>query len=177
MKKPKIISKKVIYKSGLSEVISAKVRLPNSKVVEWDYFANADVVAILPLDKQGNVYLCQEWRPAFRKDLIQVPAGHCLGRSEKARLQQVHNELREETGMDAKKVTKLISYAPSARIKYLLHLYLAQDLFPSQKSPDEDEFIKVLKMSFNRAYQMFVEDDKLTTGSTKMALIMCKDLI
>src|SRR3989338_4823065 len=112
MNKPKIIEEKVLYKSGLSEVISAKVKLPNGKIVEWDYFGNADVVVILPLDKEGNVYLCKEWRPAWRKDILQLPAGHCLSKTEKGRLKQAHNELREEIGMDAKKLTKLISYAP-----------------------------------------------------------------
>ncbi len=172
MSKPKIISEKVLYKSGLSEVIEAKVELPNGKIVEWDYFGNADVVAVLPVDKKGNVYLVKEWRPAFRKDFIQIPAGHCISKTEKGRLKQAHNELREEIGMDAKKLTKLISYAPSARMTYLLHLYLAQDVYPSYKDPDEDEFIEVVKMPFKKAYKMFVEDWNLTTSSTIIGLVL-----
>jgi len=174
---PEIISEKVLYKSGLSSVISAKVKLANKKIVEWDYFGNADVVAVLPLDKDGYVYLCKEWRPAFRKDIIQIPAGHCIAKTEKGRLKQTHNELKEETGMDAKTITKLLVYAPSARMNYLLHLYLAQDLFPSPKDPDEDEFIEVVKMPFKKAYKMFVLDWQLTTGSTVMALVLAKELI
>lgn len=177
MKKPKIISEKVLYKSGLSEVIEAKVRLPNGKEVFWDYFGNADVVAVLPVDDQGNVYLVKEWRPAFKKDITQIPAGHCPYKTEAGRLKQAHNELREETGMGAKKLTKLISYAPSARMNYLLHLYLAQGLFPSYKDPDEDELIEVVKMPFKKAHKMFVEDNKLTTGSTITALVLAKDLV
>ena len=125
---PKIISEKVLYKSNLSEVISAKVKLGNGKIVEWDYFGNVDVVAVLPIDKDGNVYLVSEWRPAFRKDIIQIPAGHCPAKTEAGRLKQAHNELREETGLDAKKLKKLLVYAPGARMNYRLHLYLAQDL-------------------------------------------------
>ena len=170
--KPKIISEKVLYKSNLSEVISAKVKLRNGKIVEWDYFGNADVVAVLPMDSNGNVYLVKEWRPAWRKDLIQIPAGHCLYKTEAGRLKQVHNELREETGMDAKKINKLVSFAPSARMNYKLHLYLALDLFPSQKAPDEDEFIEVIKLPFKKAYKMFVQDWNLTTSSTITALLI-----
>ena len=177
MNKPKIIEEKVLYKSGLSEVISAKVKLPNGKIVEWDYFGNADVVVILPLDKEGNVYLCKEWRPAWRKDILQLPAGHCLSKTEKGRLKQAHNELREEIGMDAKKLTKLISYAPSSRMNYSVHVYLAQDVSPSYKDPDEDEFIEVIKMPFEKAYKMFVKDWKLTTGSTTIALVLAKNIV
>ena len=177
MSKPKIIEEKVIYKSGLSEVISAKVKLPDGKIVEWDYFGNEDVVAILSIDKEGNVYFVKEWRPAFRKNIIQIPAGHCPFKTEKGRLKQAHNELREETGMGAKKLTKLISYAPSARMNYLLHLYLAEDLYPSYKDPDVDEIIEVVKIPFKKAYQMFVKKWQLTTGSTMIALLMARDLI
>ena len=92
-------------------------------------------------------------------------------------MKQVHNELREETGMDAKKLTKLITYAPSARMNYKVHLFLAEDLFPSYKDPDEDELIEIVKMPFKKAYQMYVVENKLTTSSTIMALVLAKDLI
>lgn len=174
MKKPKILSEKVLYKSGLSEVIEAKVKLPTGKIVEWDYFGNLDVVAVLPIDSDGDVYLVKEWRPAWRKEIMQIPAGHCTAKTEAGRIKQVHNELREETGIDAKKISKLVSYAPSARMNYQVHLYLAQDLFPSYKDPDDDEFIEVIKMPFAKAYQMFVKDWHLTTSSTILALNMAK---
>lgn len=175
--KPKIISEKVAYKSHLSEVIISKIKMPNGKIVEWDYFGNPDVVAVLPIDKDGNVYLVSEWRPAWKQDIIQIPAGHCPLKTKVGIEKQVHNELREETGMDAKKITKLISYAPSARMNYKVHVFLAQDLFDSFKDPDEDELIKVVKMPFNKAYKTYIEENKLTTSSTMLALILAKNLV
>lgn len=177
MKKPQIVSQEVVYKSGLSEVIVAKVKLPSGKIVEWDYFGNPDVVAVLPIDSQGNIYLVSEWRPAWKKDIVQIPAGHTPSKTKSGILKQVHNELREETGLDAKKITKLLSYAPSARMNYSVHLFLAQDLFKSFKDPDEDELIKVIKIPFKKAYQKYVEKNELTTSSTIMALIAAKDVI
>lgn len=175
--KPKILEEKIVYKSGLSEVIVAKVKLFNNKIVEWDYFSNLDVVAILPLDKEENVYFCKEWRPAWRKDLIQIPAGHCQYKTEAGRVKQAHNELREEIGMDTKDLVKLVVYAPSARMNYKVHLYMAKGLFKAHKAPDEDEFITVVKMPFAKAYRIFVKEWKLTTSSTILALVLAKDLI
>ena len=177
MTKPKIISEKVLYQSNLSKVISAKVKLPDGKIVEWDYFGNEDVVAILPIDKEGNIYLVSEWRPAWRKEIMQIPAGHCSSKTEVGRIKQVHNELREEAGIDAKKIRKLVSYAPSARMNYKVYLYLAEDLFPSYKDPDEDELIEVVKMPYKIAYKTFVEENQLTTSSTILALVMSRDKI
>lgn len=113
---PEIISEKVLYKSKLSEVIEAKVKLHTGKIVEWDYFGNCDVVAVLPVDTDGNVYLIKEWRPAWRQDVIQIPTGHCTYKTEPGRLKQVHNELQEEIGMDAKKLKKIVKFATYARM-------------------------------------------------------------
>lgn len=173
--KPKVLSEKIVYQSPLTKVISAKVKLSTGKVVDWDYIDNANAVAVLPLDDDGNVYLCKEWRIAWKKYVLQIPAGTCTAEDEKGRIQQVHNELQEEIGMDARKITKLISYMTSARINYVPHVYLAQDLFPAKKAPDEDEILEVIKMPFDKAYEMFVSGKELTTSYTIIAFLMAKD--
>lgn len=173
--KPKILSEKVVYQSPLTKVLAAKVKLSNGKEVEWDWIDNADAVCILPIDKEGNVYLCKEWRVAYKRDILQIPAGTCTAEDEAGRLAQIHNELREEIGMDAKKITKLISYITSARINYMPHIYLAEDLFPSTKDPDEDEILEVIKMPFDQAYDMFVSGKELTPSYTIVAFLMAKD--
>lgn len=175
MKKPKIISEKIVYQSPLTKVISAKVKLSNGKVVEWDWIDNANAVAVLPLDKDGNVYLCKEWRIAWKKYVLQIPAGTCTAENEEGRIQQVHNELQEEIGMDARKITKLALYMTSARINYIPYVYLAQDLFPSAKNPDEDEILEVIKMPFDKAYDMFVSGKEFTPSYTLVAFLMAKD--
>lgn len=173
--KPKVLSEKVVYQSALTKVISAKVKLSNGKIVEWDYIDNANAVAVLPLDKDGNVYLCKEWRIAWKKYVLQIPAGTCTAEDEEGRIQQVHNELQEEIGMDAGKITKLGLYMTSARIKYVPHVYLAQDLFPSRRDPDEDEILDVIKMHFDKAYEMFISGKEFTPSYTLVAFLMAKD--
>lgn len=170
--KPKVISEKVVYKSPLTKVISGKVKLSNGNIVEWDWIDNADGVAVLPVDKDGNVYLVKEWRAAWKKDVIQITAGSCVTEDEKIRIEQVHNELREEIGMDAKKVEKLISGYASGRINYQIHVYLATDLFPSKKDPDQDEILEVIKMPFKEAYDLFVSGKEKTTSYTLLAFLL-----
>lgn len=76
--------------------------------------------------------------------------------------------------MDASKITKLASYLTAARINYIPHVYLAQELFPSTKDPDEDEIIEVIKMPFQRAYDLFISGEELTTSFTFVAFLMAK---
>ncbi len=174
--KPKIISEKVVYKSSLTKIIATKIKFSNNRVADWEYIDHANGVGILVLDKAKNVYLVKEWRPAWKDYVLQIPAGGCTASDEKGRIKQVHNELREEIGLDAKKIKKLISFMGSAKINYMPYIYLATDLFPSTKAPDEDEYVEVIKMPFKKAYQMFVSGKVLTTSYTLVAFLMAKDL-
>ncbi len=173
--KPKILSEKIVYQSSLTKIIATKVKMTNGKVVNWEYIDHANGVGVLPIDKDGNVYLCKEWRPAWKDYVLQIPAGTCIARDEKGRIKQVHNELREEIGMDTKKIEKLASFMVSGKINYMPHVYLANDLFPSYKDPDEDEVLEVIKIPFDKAYERFVSGKIPTTSYTLIAFLMAKE--
>lgn len=100
--KPKVISEEIVYESPSTKVHLARVQFPGGKIVEWDHVHGFHVVAMLPVDKDNNVYLVREWRIAWKDYLLQIPAGSCEAENEPGKLKQVHNELREEIGMDAK---------------------------------------------------------------------------
>lgn len=174
MAKPKVISEKIVYESYLTKVISAKVQLANGNLVEWDYIDNANGVVVLPIDKENNVYLCKEWRPAWKDYLLQAPAGSCVTEDEEVRVNQVHKELKEELGMDARRVEKLISILGTGRINYIAHIYLATDLYDTKKETQENELLEIVKMPFDEAYQMFVSGQTPTTGYTLIAFLMAK---
>lgn len=176
--RPKIVGlEKTKYESSRLAIRAAKIKFPGKKSVEWEYVEHSGVVGVIPVDKEGNVYLVKEWRLAWKREVLQIPAGVYDGRSEKKRVKQAHNELREETGMDAKRMTKLGSFYGGANIKYVPHLYLARDLFPYPKKPDDDEFVTVVKMPFAKAYKLFVTGKEMTTSGTMIAFFLAKRIL
>lgn len=174
MTKPKILSEEIVYQGPSTKVHLAKVKFANGNTVEWDHAHGGDVVAMLPIDKDGNIYLVKEWRIAWKKEVLQIPAGGCEAEDEKGRLRQLHNELKEEISLDAKKVEKLTSVMLAARTKSLISIYLVSDLFPADKAPDPDEYLEIVKVPFNKAYEMFISGKVLTTSYTIIAFLMAK---
>ena len=173
--KPKILSRKIEYDKDWIKVVSAKVKFENGKTVDWNYISSGDAVAVVPADKDGNVYLSKEWRVAFDKEIIQIPAGSVKSdATEEERIQQVHNELREEIGMDAKKIEKLTFVFGSARNRTSFHIYLATNLFESKKNPDEHEYINVIKMPLDKAVDFFVKNGE-TPNYTIIGLLLAKE--
>lgn len=172
--RPKIISRKIKYKGLWAKIEQVKVKFPKGTVAEWENIIANDVVAVVAMDKNKNIYLTKEWRAAWEKEIIQIPAGICPYKTEKGILEQGRNELREELGLGAKKWTKLITYFFSAREKVKLHILLAQDLYESKKDPDENEIIELVKMPFAKAYKDFFNGTIPTINYTLVGLALAK---
>jgi len=173
--KPKVLSKTISYKGFWFLVERKKIKLQNEKIVEWESIRANDGVAIVAVDNDNNVYFSKEWRPAFEKEILQIPAGECPGKTYKDQLKQARNELREEIGFDAKKWEKLITMIIGGRMKSRVHIFLARDLFPSKKKRSDTEIIEVVKMPFKKAYDLFFKNGVLTTAYTLVGLFLAKE--
>ncbi|TAL48399.1 NUDIX hydrolase [archaeon] len=171
-----VLSEKTMYKSDWMQVILAEVKLSEKQTVKWDYIKTNGFIAIVAVDDKNNVYLVKEWRVAWKDYITQIPAGTCYDTTEEYRIEQVHNELREEIGMDARKVEKLLGPVPmSARENNAIHVYLATDLFESKKEADADEAIEVIKMPFLEAHKLLRSGKIMTTSYTMLGIDAAKE--
>lgn len=175
--KPKILSKKLSYKGNWFKTEETIVRLTTGKVAKWERIIIPDGVVIVPIDKEKNIYLSKEWRVAWEKEILQLPAGQCNGKTKKEILKQARNELREEIGLDAKKWKKLITCGLSSRERGKIHIFLAQNLFDSKKAREDGEIIEVVKMPFKKAYQLLFRKKVLTTSYTLLGMVLAKEAL
>ena len=170
-----ILEKKSLLKSGRIEVISAKAKLANGNLVEYSYTKFPVTVSIVPVDKEGNVYLVREWRIAWERQILQLPAGVCEdGKEEENPSIRARKELEEETGVSAGKLEKLVSAGVSANSNGMHHIFLATDLKETGRNLDENEIIEVVKMPIGKALKMFI-DGELTTAYTILGLSLAKE--
>jgi len=173
MKFPKLISKKVVF-NGDFKVILAKVMLPNKNIfkenfIEW----KGDTSVVVAIDNKNNIYLTKEWRPAWEKKLLTIPGG--IIKHGKTSLQQAREEIREEIGMDARKLDKLITILGGVKMRHSVHIYLARDLFRSTKKRDINEVIGVVKIPFKKAYRLFLSGKERTTSYTIVGMLLAKE--
>lgn len=149
----RILRREVAYTGKAFKVEKALVALPNGREGAYDLVVHIGSVTILPVDQEGMIHFVQQYRVGAEQVLLELPAG-TLDAGEHP-LHCAEREVREETGMGAGKFTLLgdIYLAPGYASEHM-HLYLAQDLFPSPAKGDEDEFIDVEKIPVKRAYQM-----------------------
>lgn len=148
----KTISSQQIFAGRIINVKVDTVKLPDGTTSTREIVAHAGAVAVIPVDQDGSVWLVRQYRKPVEKVLLEIPAG-TMEPGENPQDCAVR-ELEEETGLSAAVWEPILSYysAPGFCDEQL-HLYLARDLKTGTSHTDRDEFVEVVKMSLDDAYQ------------------------
>ena len=167
----KTLTSREVYRGRILRVREDTVRLPNGKTAEREVAEHPGGVGILALDS-GDVLLVRQYRYAFSRVLTEIPAGKREPGEEPFVTAQ--RELREEIGATAGKWTELGALIASPGCYgEVLYLYMAQELTFGDTHPDEDEFLDVVRMPFDRAVELCMTGE-LTDAKTVIALLKGK---
>ena len=147
------LKSEVIYRGRVFTLRKDEVRLPDGNTTSLDILEHNGGIAMIPLDAEGNIWFVRQYRQAAGRVLLEIPAG-TLERTETP-AENVHRELQEEIGMDARRVDLVGAcfLAPGYSSEYM-HIFLARDLFPAALQGDEDEFLEVVKIPLGEALEM-----------------------
>lgn len=149
----KVLSSKRVYEGRIINLRVDTVSFPGGRTGAREVVEYAGAVAIVPVNEKGELLLVRQYRHAVGKTLLEIPAGKLEPGEEP--LSSARRELLEETGFAAEYVTKLISfYSTPGFTTEELHLFLATGLTLKEQDLDEDEFIDVVPVPFERALEM-----------------------
>ncbi|MEQ8201721.1 MAG: NUDIX hydrolase [Syntrophomonadaceae bacterium] len=128
------------------------VELPDGKHSTREVVEHAGAVAIVALDKAGQVVLVKQYRQPVERVLLEIPAG-TLENGEDP-LDCARRELEEETGLVAADWEKILTYfsAPGFTNE-CLHIFMATGLTDGTAKPDYDEFMETVRVPLSEAYQ------------------------
>lgn len=170
----KTLASERIYDGTIIHVRRDRVLLPNGHTSMREIVEHPGGVGILALDRDGTVLLVRQYRYAFGRTLLEIPAGK--REPEEEPFATARRELREETGVTADSWTPLGSLIASPGCyDEVLYLYLAQDLRYGDTDPDEDEFLRVERMSLDELARRCI-DGEITDAKTVCAVLKAKML-
>ena len=167
-----LLRSETVYRGRVFEVRQDFIRLPNGKTAQLDIVDHRDSVTILPLDNEGQIWFIRQYRRPIDDFLLELPAG--VAEPGEDPLTNAQRELREEIGMASGLIQLLGSFflAPGYSNEFM-HVFLAQDLFPSPLPGDEDEIIEIEKISASEAYRL-AEIGKLNDSKSIIALFWAR---
>ncbi|HEX2621446.1 MAG TPA: NUDIX hydrolase [Phototrophicaceae bacterium] len=167
-----IISTRKIYSGRIVNLELHEVVLPDGKLGKREQIYHPGAAAVVALDEQQNILLVRQFRLAAKQITIEIPAGTLY--PEEPPEECAAREMQEETGYKPGLLEPLGGFfvAPGYTTEYI-HLFLATQLIPSSLTGDQDEFIEVLRMSFDDALRMIdageIIDGKTMTGILRVA--------
>jgi ADP-ribose pyrophosphatase len=172
----KKLNSEQLYDGKIVKLFRDTVELPNGKTALREVVRHPGGVIILPIDNDGNVHLVRQFRYAYDRAILEIPAGK-LDHGAESIETAARRELSEETGLEAEEMVYLgKSYASPGFCTEELHVYLARGLKQSDSHPDEDEFVEAVKMPFNELLEQ-VMSGEIVDAKTVIAVLKTKILL
>lgn len=163
------------FKGKIINLRQDKAVLPNGKTVTREVVEHPGGVCVAALDSNDNLFFVKQWRYPYSQITLELPAGKRDKQGE-IPLECGKRELKEETGAVAENYTDLGCLYPSpGYVNEVIYCYLATGLTYGDMNPDEDEFLNVIKIPFEKAVEM-VMSGEIKDAKTQLAILKIKIL-
>lgn len=127
---------------------------------------------VMPVDDKRQILLVRQYRMPAAAKLWELPAGK-IDAGENA-LQAAKRELREETGLRAKKWTRLAQFWPSPGfLGEKMSIFLATELTQGESQWMEDERIEMRWFTWKEV-DALVESNRIIDGKTMIGYLTWK---
>lgn len=169
------VRSELIFDGKVVKLYKDEARLEDGSVVSRELIKHPGGVCVVPIDQEGNVYLVKQFRYPFKTQLIEIPAGK-LEYGEDPE-QCGLRELKEEAGAECGRFDYLGKLYPTvAYDSEIIYMYLARDLSFGERDLDDDEFLDVFKVPFEKAVEM-VMSGEILDSKTQLAILKAKMMI
>ena len=171
----KTLTSKLMYDGRVIKYYLDTVELPSGRTAERETVKHPGGVCIAALDDENNLFFVRQFRYPYREITLELPAGKLEKGS--APLENGKRELREETGSEGYSFISLGKMYPSTGYTdEIIHLYACRVKSEGEQNPDEDEFINVEKIPFDRALEM-VLNNQIPDAKTQIAILKLDALL
>ena len=155
----KALKKRLIYSNPWIKVEEHDVITPaGTEGIYGKVLFQNKAVAIIPLDQDLNTWLIGQFRYTINEYSWEIPMGG--GPIHQSVLESAQRELKEETGLSAKKWTEIMRIHPSNSVSDEEgFVFLAEELSPGETEFEETEKLEILKLPLAKAIDMVMKGE------------------
>ena len=153
----KTIESEIVYQGPVFRVRKHLVETRGGRS-ERDIVEHNGGSIMIGLTDDGKVLMVRQYRKAFEKPLLELPAG----KTDPGEAPEVTaaREFREETGYTASDVRKLLTFYPTCGYSAeTLHIFICRDLTPGMTEWDDSESLDVLEYDVDELIGMIMRNE------------------
>lgn len=167
--KEKKIKREKIYQGKILDLNRDDVEFPNKDKSVRELVEHSGGVSVIAENDKGQLLLIKQYRYPVDEIIYEIPAGK-LERNEKTE-ECAKRELREETGYEAEKLTKLFEFYPTPGYSTeKIYIYKAESLKFVGNDLDKGEYIELVPKTKAELKKLFI-DGKIKDSKTLIAVM------
>ncbi|HIX16881.1 MAG TPA: NUDIX hydrolase [Candidatus Gemmiger faecavium] len=168
------LDSKEIFAGRVIRVTLDTVRLENGHTSTREVVHHHGGACIMPVTDNNEIYMVRQFRYALGEEVWELPAGK-LEKDEDP-FAAAKRELEEECGLTADEYTSLgVLYPTVGYDSEKIYIWMARGLHKTGQHLDDDEFLDVHKVPFEKALAMVedntIRDSKTIAGILRYALM------
>lgn len=161
------IASKEIFDGKIISLQVDTVKLPNGQTGTREIIKHPGAVAVLAL-KGDKMLVVDQYRQALGRTQVEIPAGK-LDPGEDP-MEAAGRELREETGYHAQELKPLPAFYTSPGFAdEVIYMFMAEHLEAGHMQLDEDEFLEVIEVTLEEAYEL-IREGRISDAKTIVAV-------
>lgn len=165
----KTLKQTYIFKGKIVNLRVDDALLPDGTTAKREVVEHPGGVCVVPLTAENELVFVKQFRYPYAEVLPELPAGK-LEYGEDPFLAG-KRELKEETGATAKSYISLGKLYPTpGYCGEIIHMYLAKGLTFGAQDLDSDEFLEVVRIPLEEAFQM-VMSNQITDSKTQVGVM------
>ena len=165
----KPVSRSYIYKGKVINLRVDDALLPDGRTAKREVVEHNGGVCVAALTEKDEILMVRQFRYPYMEVIYEIPAGKRDGDEDP--LSCGIRELKEETGAEAEQYISLGELYPSpGYCGEVIWMFAARGLSYGGTSPDEDEFLEVEKIPFERAVAMVLSGE-IKDAKTQAAVL------
>ena len=169
------LERELVFQGRMLKVHRDTVRLPDGNTATREHIYHPGAVAILPVLDSGDIVMERQYRYPLGRDFIELPAGKM--EPGEAPLATAKRELREETGYSATHWEFMASiHVAIAYSNERIDLYLARGLTLGENGLDDEEFLEILTVPPEQAFQ-WLREGRISDSKTMVGLLMYEKML
>lgn len=176
IRKEKVTQKERIYTGNFLSLEKWHTILSNNESVIREIVIPHNAVGIVPIDKNGQIHLIRQARPAVDDVLYEIPAG--VIDANESMEETARRECCEEVELYPRSLRKLVTYYHAEGYTTgIMTLFLGTNLKPyTQLKRDVNEILEHISIPFNEA-QKWVRQGRFKDSKSMLGIMLSEKLL